>query len=122
MDDAEGGTPACYLSEVDELGRIVDVRDRIRLAADGEAREATGFWISEKAQDPEQFTAVPVLAARPSETAQAYAIRLETPECRTAAWGLALRSLDEPIVLAFPDSVSQEVREILLEYVRGLVE
>lgn len=112
--EAEGGEATCYLPLVGEHGEIADPRTLIQLA-----------------QGEEKDSAIPVvhrgllreLMPRIGESIEAYGSRLETPVCRTAAWGIVLAAGDEPFAIDLGNqSVQERYGPILVACLRSLIE
>lgn len=117
---AEGGEVACYLHLLDADGEMPDARSMIRLVGEGVAPAARRVvHLTDRSGADVSTHLVP----GPGETAEEYACRLETPVCRTAAWGLVLAAQDQPIDLDFGDEIVRgKYGPILLSYLRALIE
>jgi thiamine pyrophosphate-dependent acetolactate synthase large subunit-like protein len=108
----QGGEAACYLYRVDDAGTILAPSERVWAGAGAEG--ATRVDIS---TDP--FTNA--LAPGQDESVEDYRARLCNVRERTAAWRLALRALESPLVLVGGSGVHGEHLEALAEYVQTLI-
>lgn len=121
--EGAGGELVCFLSELDSDGAIPDPRQLIRLrgpAPSGWEGYTVYVGPSPPAEDDVDEW-ISTLAPRQGEGLDAYQARLAEPECRTAAWRIALGAQDRPVIVLAGPEVPQELATYLVEYLRELI-
>lgn len=111
--EAEGGEAACYLPLVGEQGEITDPRRLIQLARKDANRQLVPVL---------HRGSLDALLPHSGESIEEYRARLESPICRTAAWGIILSAGDKPFAIDLGNPSDQErCGPVLVEYLRSLV-